>query len=118
MDTILPKAEEEAALLYNVMIGKIRPEFDSRRYSAQKLSTCSQDRRKRMRDYYNANSEHFVKISLQHIDMLTLEYLKLDRELHKDFLSQVANDYGYSRISKKSIGRWIANYKKKKRSNH
>ncbi|KHK01138.1 hypothetical protein [Desulfovibrio sp. TomC] len=118
MDTILPKAEEEAALLYNVMIGKIRPEFDSRRYSAQKLSTCSQDRRKRMRDYYNANSEHFVKISLQHIDMLTLEYLKLDRELHKDFLSQVANDYGYSRVSKKSIGRWIANYKKKKRSNH
>jgi len=114
--TILPRAEEEAALLYNAMIGKIRPESDSRRYSAKKLSSCSQDRRKRMRDFYHANSEHFVKISLQHIERLTLEYLKLDRELYKDLLSQVANDYGYSRISKKSIGRWIATYKKKKRA--
>ena len=69
-----------------------------------------------MQKFYRANSEHFLKISLQHIDKITLEYVKLDRELYKDFLSQVANDYGYSRISKKSIGRWIATYKKKKRA--
>ncbi|MEA4885293.1 MAG: hypothetical protein VB063_01180 [Bacteroides graminisolvens] len=116
ISSILTKAEAEAALLYNAMTWKVRPEDDARRYADYRNAQESQGRRANMQKFYRANSEHFLKISLQHIDKITLEYVKLDRELYKDFLSQVANDYGYSRISKKSIGRWIATYKKKKRA--
>lgn len=117
INSLLSKAADEVALLYKATFRKNSINPSSQSYIDSQKDRIAALRRVKMWDYFVSNSDSFVKISMRHIDRITLVYSKIDREVYKDFLAQVANDYGYDRISKKSIGRWVANYKKQKRRN-
>jgi len=111
INKILTKAEQEAELLYDVMTGRQLLHNDQNRRNSFFKSKDNVARKRRMREFYEANKDKFMKITMKHIENLTLEYSKIEREIRKDFLSQVAKDYGADKISKKEIGKWIANYR-------
>lgn len=113
MDKILSIAEQEAALLYDVMVCK--NVVSSRRSGPLQFAQTAKDRKERMQAFYIQNQQQFLKISLEHIRWLGMDYSKMDREVPKDFLAQVAGDYGFHDIQKRFIGHWLAKHRRKGR---